>query len=134
MLKLKRAGARLRQVAQPAFVAGTAYGCRVIGMAPAVLHRLRQTMQLALPDRAKSSSVTLRFMTSNKPRLDPTYGAWTAPLEFWARMAFSGDPEVHQCMQAVWLRQIPILGLCNGPWAKVAGPAGVTHSVLKELG
>ena len=82
LLRFRKAGAKLRPVAEPGLVPGTAYGCRVIGMVPSVLHRLRKTMTLALPERAKSASITLQFLTSDRPRLDPTFGAWATPVEF----------------------------------------------------
>lgn len=71
-------------------------------MAPATLQRLRRTMVIAVPDRANSASVTLQYLSSDEPRLDPTFGAFEAPLGFWINLAFDGSEGDHQCMQGAW--------------------------------
>jgi hypothetical protein len=134
MRKLKKTGADVRQIAQPGLVPGTAYGTRVIGMTPVVLRGLRRTMAIALPESAKSASLTLKYMVSEKPKLDPTYQACAAPAMFWARLAFGGGAGTHQAMQDAWLKQVPRLGMSKRPWQLVAGPAGATTMVLRKLG
>lgn len=131
---LKRAGARIRNVAQGEVVSGTAYGTKVIGMLPSTLHKLRQTIVIALPDRAKSASITLQYLSSNRPKLDPTFGAVSAPVLFWTHLAFGGDQEDHQCMQKPWRTQAPLLGRSARPWTQVAGPAGSTTMALRFIG
>lgn len=132
--RLKRAGAEVRDVTRAELVPGTAYGSRVIGMAPVTLHRLRCTMSLALPKKAKSTSLALRYLASPTPQLDPTFGAVEAPLYFWARLAFDGDAATHGLMQRAWRHHITRLGAVKRPWKQLAGPAGATTLTLRKIG
>ena len=65
--RLKQIGARVRSISQIEIALGTSYGAKVIGMTVSVLHQLRWTMVLALPNRAKSASVSLQYLSSDKP-------------------------------------------------------------------
>ena len=131
--RLKGVGAEISNVAQAAVVPGVSHGTRVTGMTPAVLHTLRQTMKIALPDRAKSASTTMQYMLSAKTNRDPTYAACGAPYRFWARQAFKGLEETRLTMQQAWVRQVPKLGAASRPWQHVAGPAGAITMVMQKL-
>jgi hypothetical protein len=134
LIILKKAGAGIRDVLQAAVVGGTTYGSRVIGLAPGVLRNSKRTMTLALPGRAKSASVQLKFATSDKPHLDPTFAAYNGPIFFWAKLAFGADEEVRAEMQRAWQRQVHRLHNSGKPWQAVAGPAGAITMVMKQLG
>lgn len=134
MRKLRKAGADVRRIAQPGLVPGTAHGCRVIGMTPAVLRGLKRSMAIALLETAKSASPSMKFQLSDKPKLDPTYLACLYPTQFWSKLAFEGNADTLREMQAAWLKQLPRLGFSKRPWQIVAGPAGATTMVLRKLG
>ena len=91
-------------------------------------------MTLALLGRAKSASVHLKFATSDKPHLDPTYAAFNGPISFWAKLAFGASDAEQAEMQRAWQRQVPRLGRSGKPWQAVAGPAGATTMVMRNLG
>lgn len=135
--KLKRARADVQNVTRAELVLGTAYGSRVIGVAPVTLvtlHRLRSTMVLAIPKRAKSASLTLQYLASDTPYLDPSFGVAEAPLLYWAYLAFDGGGETHHLMQMAWQRRAPRLGRVKRPCQHLAGPAGATTLTLKRIG
>ena len=132
--RLRKAGAKVANVARAAVVKGTTYGSKVIGLVPSVLHLLRRTKTMVQPERSTSASTTMQYMVHEREDADPTFEAVEAPLRFWTRLAFDGDSKTHQEMQKAWLKQTPKLGFSKRPWQKVAGPAGATAMSLKRLG
>ena len=90
-------------------------------------------MALGLPNRSKSASVFLQFLTAPNPEQDPTFAACLGPIGYWARNAFAGSAELWADMQTAWQKQAPRLGLAGTPWQRVAGPAGAVSMVLKRL-
>lgn len=128
------AGGDLSNVTVPAIFSGTAHGTRVTGMPPKILQPVRRTMTMACVDRPTSASLTLQYMVSKRPNLDPTYGAFRAPIIFRSRLALGGCGVQWAEVHSAWQKQIVRLGKSNGPWTVLAGHAGATYIVLRMLG
>ena len=89
---------------------------------------------MALVNRPRSASLTLQYKLSKRPKLDPTYGAFRAPLMFWSKLAFGIGGAQWVEMQVAWQHQIVRLGKSKRPWTMVAGPSGATYLVLRMFG
>jgi hypothetical protein len=135
LLRLRQAGPDFVNVVRSSAPMVT-HGSRVIGMQPSVLDRMKRTLAVALPHRAKSASLSLRFLTAPTFRLEPSFAACEAPLLFWCKLAFDarGDRSVIFEMNRAWRRQAIRLGWSKRPWSLVAGPAGAVVLTLKRLG
>lgn len=131
--RLKRMGGKIRNVLRAAVKPAVLYGAKVVGLPPAILHRLRRLLALGLPTRSKTASLTLQFILADKPGADPTYAALEAPIMYWAKRAF-GEEEGRATEQQAWRQQIKRLGTYKRPWAAVAGPAGAMILALRRLG
>ena len=59
-IRLKKPGAKVGNVMRAAGNPSVQYGAKAMGVTPSVLAKLRQTMAMGLPDRAKAASVTLQ--------------------------------------------------------------------------
>ena len=89
--RLLKWGASIVNVVKTGVAAGASYGTPVIGLIPSVVARLKRTFAMALPHKAKSASLTLRYLTSRSFKLEPSFVACEAPLMFWCKVAFNAN-------------------------------------------
>lgn len=112
------------------------YGAKVVGMTPSVFAKLRTTITLGLPDRAKAASVTLQFKLCGNEHWGPTFATIMAPVICVSKFAF-GFAEEHRELHTAWKKQVVRIGKTSTnkrPCMVVSGPTGAMLHTLKRLG
>ena len=134
-IRLKKLGAKVGNVVRAAGNLSVQYGAKAMGMTPSVLAKLRQTMAMGLPDRAKAASITLQFKLSGNEQWDPTFATVMAPVLFVSKLAFE-SAGVHSELQEAWKKQVVKQGRAfksDRPRMAVSGPAGAMLHSLRRL-
>jgi len=118
---LKDAGVDVSSLVDVGSVAGAMWGCAIDGIAPTVLHRMRQLCGHATAGVAWGRSLTLDLALG--PGSDPFIRSVVEPVTAWAEAVWTLRLSIRDLQVAVWSEALRLAPLKH-PWQAVRGPVG----------